>query len=151
MRKWLVLAAYPAFIAVVLAIVAIADGALDPSDANHAVVIRNEALAPVDIRLLDRGQSTAFFGIPPQTEVTVTPPAALASLREVAALGPGCVATGVVRFGGGIPHWSNLSMLVIGPDGSLGLLFPADLETWRASRRPFPTAEARPITGCVEP
>ena len=57
MRKWLVLAAYPAFIAVVLAIVAIADGALDPSDANHAVVIRNEALAPVDIRLLDRGHS----------------------------------------------------------------------------------------------
>lgn len=113
-------------------------------------MIRNEALVPFQIRLLDRNESAVFYEIPAQSEATVTPPATFASLHEVAALDAGCVATGVVRFGGGVGHWSDLSMLVIQEDGSLGLLTPTDLAVWRETRSPLPAAEPLSVAACVE-
>jgi hypothetical protein len=151
MRKWLLLAAYPAFIAVVLAVVAIANGALDPNDATHAVVIRNEALIPVRVRLLDRSENAAFYEIPPQSEATVTPPATSRSLHEVAALDAGCAATGVVGFDGSGHRWSDMSMLVVQADGTLGYLTPPSLAIWQETRTPLPAADPLPVAGCVEP
>ena len=150
MRKWLLVAAYPAFIAAVLAIGAIANGAHDANDAAHAVVIRNEARVPFQVRLLDRSENAVVYEIPPQSEATVTPPETSTALHEVAALDAGCVATGVVRFGGGVRHWSDLSMLVVQPDGSLGYLTPSDLAAWRETRSALPAAEPLPVAGCVE-
>jgi hypothetical protein len=134
----------------VLAITAIANGSLDPNDSAHGVVIRNEALVPFQVRLLDRSENAVFYEIPAQSEAMVTPPATFMSLREVAALDAGCVATGVVRFGGGVRRWSDLSLLVIHEDGSLGFLTPTDLAAWRETRSPLPAAEPLSVTGCVE-
>ena len=152
MRRVLLLAAYPAFIALVVVAIALANGALDPNDASHAVVIRNEALVPFVVRLLGRSGDAAFYEIPPASEATLTPHSATSSLHEVVVLDADCVATGMMGFGGGGPanHWSDLAMLVIQADGSLGGLLPGDLAAWNQSRQTLPAAAPRSVAGCEE-
>jgi hypothetical protein len=41
-------------------------------------------------------------------------------------------------------------MVVIGSDGSLGILVPEDVAPWNQTRGPLPAADARPVAGCEE-
>jgi hypothetical protein len=120
-------------------------GPLQTRDADHVVTIRNERSQAATVRL-DGVTGSVSFEIGAQSEVPLAVPARIGGLRAVHS----CATQEELLFGGHAKtDWSTMSVVVIGADGSLGLLLPEDLGTYYASRPSFPTASATPVEGCI--
>jgi hypothetical protein len=137
-------------VALVIAAAQVANGALDPDDSTHAVVLRNESATPVGVRIGGPSDRSASYELPARSEVHLRPPSGFRTVRLVTFLDGDCQETGSVGFGGSEDRWSDLAMLIPMGNGSVGVLRPDELRAWRPTHEPLHPGDARSTTGCPD-